>query len=548
MDEEKTNNPGEQKPDDNKDDNKGFSFEELQKQIQNALKNIGGNNSFIIPISPQKPPPGPQKPPEQKQKEDADKVLEIIKNFNFKPKEIKEYLDRYVIKQDEAKRVLSVAVCDHYNNIRRCLSGSESSSNPLEYVKQNILLLGPTGVGKTYLVKCLASLIGVPFVKADATKYSATGYVGGNVEDLVRDLVKIADSNSELAQYGIIYIDEIDKIASLTVDDGKDVSGKGVQINLLKIMEDSEVNLVSQTDMFSQFESVMDMMHGKGGKNKKRTINTKNILFIVSGAFEGLTEIIKKRSYGTQIGFGKEGTTNKSKSAYLKEAGTADFIKYGFEPEFIGRLPVRVACEELEPEDLELIMTSSEGSILRQYISDFDGYGIKFSLDREAIAHIAKEAHKQQTGARGIMTVIEKIFRNFKYELPSIGVTDFNASHETVTDPEASLKKIIFESTDSHYISLKNDIDKFVQQFAVDNAVILKFNKQAEKVLIDEAISSGKTIYTLCSMKFKDYPYGLKLISGSLEGNTLNVTAKMIKDPDKELSAIISDFYKKNGN
>lgn len=542
MDEEKKNN--EQKQNESKDD-KGFSFDELQKQIQNALKNLGGANSFIIPITGKKPQQGPEEPPAEKEKDDSKEILEVIKNFKFKPKEIKEYLDRYVIKQDEAKRVLSVAVCDHYNNIRRCLASDEKASS-FEYVKQNIILLGPTGVGKTYLIKCLANLIGVPFVKADATKYSATGYVGANVEDLVRDLVKIADGNAELAQYGIIYIDEIDKIASHTVDDGRDVSGKGVQINLLKLMEDSEVNMLSQTDMFSQFESVMDMMHGKG-KNKKRTINTKNILFIVSGAFENLSEIIKKRMHGAQIGFGKEGSGDKARSVYLKQANTADFIKYGFEPEFIGRLPVRVSCDELTPEDLELIMTSSEGSILRQYIVDFEGYGIKFALDREAISFIAKEAYKQQTGARGIMTVMENIFRNFKYELPSIGADSFHASFETVKAPEECLKKIISESTDSHYVLLKNDIAKFIEQFAVENGVILKFNKLAEKALIDEAMALGKTIYTLCSMKFKDYPYGLKLISGSLESNTLNVTPKMIKDPDKELSNIISDFYKKNG-
>lgn len=428
-----------QKPD-NKEDDKNFSFEDLQKQIQNALKNLGGANSFIIPINAKKPESGPEKPSEEK--DDSKEILEVIKNFNFKPKEIKEYLDRYVIKQDEAKRVLSVAVCDHYNNIRRCLSGDEKVLSPIEYVKQNILLLGPTGVGKTYLIKCLANLIGVPFVKADATKYSATGYVGANVEDLVRDLVKIADGNDELAQYGIIYIDEIDKIASQTIDDGKDVSGKGVQINLLKLMEDSEVNMLSQTDMFSQFESVMDMMHGKG-KNKKRTINTKNILFIVSGAFENLSEIIKKRMHGTQIGFGRESGSDKTRSVYLKQANTADFIKYGFEPEFIGRLPVRVSCEELAPEDLELIMTSSEGSILRQYILDFEGYGIKFDLDKKAISFIAKEAHKQQTGARGIMTVMEKIFRNFKYELPSTKINELHATLDTVSNPEKEILKMI---------------------------------------------------------------------------------------------------------
>ena len=528
------------KSNDKKEKDNQIPFDDIQKQIQNALKNLGAN-SFVIPIQAKRVE-HENEPPEEKTEDSSKKVLEIIKNFRLKPREVKEYLDRYVVKQEEAKKVLSVSVCDHYNNIRRCMEkGSEIS---LEYAKQNILLLGPTGVGKTYLVKCLANLIGVPFVKADATKYSATGYVGSNVEDLVRDLVKIADGNAELAQYGIVYIDEIDKIASSPSDSGLDVSGKGVQINLLKLMEDSEVNLQSQTDMLGQFESVMDAMHGKG-KNKKRTINTKNILFIVSGAFESLSDIVKKRVSGAQIGFGKDGAAEKEKSFYLKQSTTADFIKFGFEPEFIGRLPVRVACNELSAEDLEKIMINSEGSILKQYIHDFEGYNIKFEVDKEAISCIAKEAYKQQTGARGIMTVMEGIFRNFKYELPSIGITNFKANFQTVSAPEKSLEQLISESKDSHCETLKKDIIKFCEQFKAENGINLTFNKQAEKALIEEALASGKTVYTLCREKFKDYPYGLKLISGLLGNNTLNVTVKMVKFPDQELSNLISAKYKK---
>ncbi len=515
-------------------------FDDIQKQIQDALKNLGAN-SFVIPIQAKRAG-HENKPTEEKPEDSSKKVLEIIKNFKLKPREVKEYLDRYVVKQEEAKKVLSVSVCDHYNNVRRCMG--KNADVTLEYAKQNILLLGPTGVGKTYLVKCLANLIGVPFVKADATKYSATGYVGSNVEDLVRDLVKIADGNVELAQYGIVYIDEIDKIAASTVDSGLDVSGKGVQINLLKLMEDSDVNLQSQTDMLGQFESVMDAMHGKG-KNKKSTISTKNILFIVSGAFENLSDIIKKRVSGAQIGFGKDGATEKEKSFYLKQSTTPDFIKFGFEPEFIGRLPVRVACNELSAEDLEKVMTNSEGSILKQYVHDFEGYNIKFEVDEESISFIAKEAYKQQTGARGIMTVMEEIFRNFKYELPSVGLTNFKANIKTVSAPEESLKKLISESKDYHCEALKKDIIKFCEQFKSENGIVLIFNKQAEKALIAEALSTGKTVYTLCWAKFKDYPYGLKLISGKIKSSTLNITAKMVKSPEQELSNLISAKYKK---
>ena len=292
---------------DQKNTGSSFSFEELQKQLQEAMKNLG-TGSFIMPIkTPSKTENKSQdkdKTKPQQEKNDPEEALKVIKNFDLKPKQIKEYLDRFVIKQEEAKKVLSVAVCDHYNHIRKCMKNGTASFG--DYTKQNVILLGPTGVGKTYLIKCLANLIGVPFVKADATKYSATGYVGHDVEDLVRDLVKISDGNTELAQCGIIYIDEIDKIATRSSEGSRDVSGRGVQVNLLKLMEDSEVNLQSQTDMMGQFESVMDMMHGSG-KKKKKTINTRNILFIVSGSFDRLSDMIKKRVDGSLIGFGSEG-------------------------------------------------------------------------------------------------------------------------------------------------------------------------------------------------------------------------------------------------
>ena len=186
-----------------------------------------------------------------------DEKLESIRSFDRKPKEIRDYLDRFVIKQEQAKRVLSVAVCDHYNHVRRCLDGEEKEQ--AEYVKPNVLLLGPTGVGKTFLMRNVAKLIGVPFVKADATKFSETGYVGYDVDDLVRDLVKSAEGDVDLAQYGIIYIDEIDKIASESSRSGRDVSGRGVQINLLKLMEETEVNLHSPQDMMGQMKAFMEM-------------------------------------------------------------------------------------------------------------------------------------------------------------------------------------------------------------------------------------------------------------------------------------------------
>ena len=524
-----------------KEKDHSLSFEEMQKQLQNALKNIKPN-SFIIPVQQQNKEDQQDK---KKPEENSNKILEILKDFNLKPKEVKEYLDRFVIKQEEAKKILSVAVCDHYNHIKNCIQKKKDDS--WEYTKQNVLLLGPTGVGKTYLVKCLANLIGVPFVRADATKYSATGYVGHDVEDLVRDLVKLANGNTELAQYGIIYIDEIDKIASSSIDGTQDVSGRGVQINLLKLMEDSAVNLVSQTDMLGQMESMVDMMHGRGGgEKKKRTINTEHILFIVSGSFDKLSGIIKKRVAGAQIGFGKDGIKSVLKSEYLKKSTTADFIKFGFEPEFIGRLPIRVACEELLACDLEQVLTDSEGSILKQYVHDFTGYDIDFEITNDAISHIASKAYKQQTGARGLMTVMERIFRNFKFELPSTEISSFIVDAQTVENPDNILHKIINESTKMCNKHLHKEIEYFIKNYKNKYGFTLTFNKAAVNAIMKLSSSTTKSPTGICLDKFKDYHLGLNLIADELKNKTFTITAKMVKNPDKELSNRIAKFYKRD--
>jgi len=429
--------------------------------------------------------------------------------------------------------VLSVAICDHYNHVSRILS-DEPLINP-EYSKQNVLLLGPTGVGKTYLIKNIAKLIGVPFVKADATKFSETGYVGSDVEDLVRDLVKAADGNVELAQYGIIFVDEIDKIANEAGMGGRDISGRGVQINFLKLMEETEVNLFSSSDMMAQMQAVMEMQRGK--KPKRRSINTKNILFIVSGAFDKLAESIKKRMTQNELGFGATMNGNdEDVSSFLRYAETADFVKYGFEPEFIGRVPVRVACKSLTAKDLEYILTKSEGSILNQYYDDFSGYGIQLNIKEGVIAKIAEAASKEGTGARGLMTVLERLFREFKFELPSSPITDFDVTTEMMEDTTAYLRKLKQENTHLQEDLWLKEIERFSTDFEEQYGFRMKFKESAKKALIKEAMETDCSMRALCTEKFKDFEHGFLIIFNQTGQKTFNIGKLAVLHPDREIS------------
>jgi endopeptidase Clp ATP-binding regulatory subunit ClpX len=531
-------------------------LEEIQKQLHDLLNNKNVQVAFAPfmdsmkakesggkeekEVKESKPPPP----------EDAtrDERLDTIRSFDRRPKEIRDYLDRFVIKQEQAKRVLSVAVCDHYNHVRRCLENEKLAKT--EYVKPNVLLLGPTGVGKTFLMRNVAKLIGVPFVKADATKFSETGYVGYDVEDIVRDLVKSADGDVELAEFGIVYVDEIDKIASESSRNGKDVSGRGVQINLLKLMEETEVNLHAPQDMMGQMKSFMDMQ--KGNKPKKSTVSTRNILFIVSGAFDQLGENIRKRLDLNRIGFGSvEENISSSESAnrFLCQAETRDFIDYGFEPEFIGRLPVRVACEELTKEDLAEILSSSEGNVLEQYKNDFSGYDITIKIKPDAIEKIAEKAAEEKTGARGLVTILEKTFRDFKFELPSTAIRDFSVSANTVENPGEELEILLEEKRDQLDDSLLEDVDRYAEQFKKEYGFVLKFRKAAKVAIVKESISENRSVVAICERKFSDFIHGLGIINQRTGKKEFMIDKKVVDDPDKELSQwVVESFDKKQDN
>jgi endopeptidase Clp ATP-binding regulatory subunit ClpX len=402
-------------------------------------------------------------------------------------------------------------------------------------------------VGKTFLMRNVAQLIGVPFVKADATKFSETGYVGYDVDDLVRDLVKAADGDTELAQYGIVYVDEIDKIAAEASKSGRDVSGRGVQINLLKLMEETDVNLHSPQDMMGQMKAFMDMQ--KGGKPKKPTLSTKNILFIVSGAFDQLGENVRKRLNLNRIGFGSSDELNQSEipaSTFLGKAETRDFIDYGFEPEFIGRLPVRVACEELTREDLREILLSSEGNVLEQYRSDFSGYNIDFRISDDAISMIAENAVEEKTGARGLVTVLERTFRDFKFELPSTGIKSFEVDEQTVKNPEASIRELIEQNRDHVDDSMLEDVDRFIEEFKRNHGFELRIRKPAKVALVKLARQENRSVLAFCERKFADFQHGLSIIEQRTGKNSFVIERKAIDDPDKELSKwVIESFGQK---
>jgi len=539
-----------------KKDDDDNNLDDLHKQLRDLLNNKNVQVAFAPFMESMKAGVEEDEDPSEgdgggsgdsSQEPSPESRLESIRGFDRRPKEIRDYLDRFVIKQEQAKRVLSVAVCDHYNHVRRCLKGEKLAK--AEYVKPNVLLLGPTGVGKTYLMRTVAKLIGVPFVKADATKFSETGYVGYDVDDLVRDLVKAADGDVELAEFGIIYVDEIDKIASESSSSGRDVSGRGVQINLLKLMEETEVNLHSPQDMMGQMKAFMEMQ--KGRKPGKSTISTRNILFIVSGAFDQLAENVRKRLDVHRIGFSSpedQEADESSTSRFLSRAETTDFIKYGFEPEFIGRLPVRVACEELNKHDLSQILRSSEGNVLEQYENDFAGYDIKFAIDDEAIDRIAEEASREKTGARGLVTVLERTFRDFKFELPSSGVRSFEVDSRVVEEPEEALVRILEENKDQLDESMLGDVDRYSDDFKREHGFALKMRKAAKVALVKMALKENRSVRAVCERKFRDFEHGLGIISQRTGKKDFVIDKKVVDDPDKELSRWVVESFENKGS
>jgi ATP-dependent Clp protease ATP-binding subunit ClpX len=423
------------------DDHKGNlpSQKELEKELSEYLSRKYGERVKIISAGFL---PQTDRIEEDRRKDVASGPTEV--DFNVRPEELVSYLDEYVVRQEEAKAILATKICTHFNRIRYTMQHPEQAGRNVGRIKNNVLLSGPTGVGKTYLVKLIAQRLGVPFVKGDATKFSETGYVGGDVEDLVRDLVREAGGDIEKAQHGIIYVDEIDKIAASPQRLGTDVSRTGVQRAFLKPMEETEVELKVPHDPISQIEAIEH--YRVTGKREKQVVNTRNILFIMSGAFAGLEEIVKNRVRQQSIGFEGRLPSKKQASHFLKRIKAEDLIQYGFESEFIGRLPVLAVLDELTVDDLYQILINPNSTVVVGKKQDFLAYSIRILFEDEALMEIARRASEEQTGARGLVSVMEKVLLPFEKKLPSTAIEYLVVTTEVVHQPRQELERLLHES------------------------------------------------------------------------------------------------------
>jgi len=568
------------------------SPKEIEKEISEFLSKKFKNNVKVI-----SPVVLPQELTLDKGKESSHKAKKI--KFDLLPEDLIAYLDQYIVKQDMAKAVLATKICTHFNRIKRAEDSPDDFNEVVGSIKNNVLMIGPTGVGKTYIIKLIAKKIGVPFVKGDATKFSETGYVGGDVEDLIRDLVHEADDDIELAQHGIIYIDEIDKIASSRNLIGADVSRTGVQRALLKPMEETEIDLKVPHDPISMIQEIERFR--KTGKRKKLTVNTKNILFIMSGAFNDLTQIIKKRIKDQGIGFGARITSPKEDTDLLKHVKSEDLIEYGFESEFVGRLPVRSVLEKLTENDLFEILKNPNNPIIISKKLDFAAYGIDIKFEDETLRILAENAFSENTGARGLVSAIESKMLLFEKKLPSKGTKKFPVTAAVIENPEESLEALIVspdeKKINESFKKLSNKEKEFIKTYLksnkknlsekynlvmtpsridiiaeyytrhiIDTGITIKriksFYDEIKKIelyffkkhdinivleedaidyIIEQLVTSEIHIDAFYKQLTKDFEFGLKLVREKTEKNRFFISRKALLNPESFISELIKD-------
>lgn len=584
-------------------DSKVPDQKELEKELNEYLgKKYGDRIRLVVPMLF----PKPQMEEVSKEEKELGEGKKKI-HFDLKPEELEAFLNDYIVRQDEAKEILATKICTHFNRIKFTeMTKGHNRYEGVGHIKNNILMVGPTGVGKTYLIKLIAKKIGVPFVKGDATKFSETGYVGGDVEDLVRDLVYEANGDIETAQYGIIYVDEVDKIASSNNLIGPDVSRTGVQRALLKPMEETEVDLKVPHDPISQLEAIEH--YRKTGKREKRTVNTKNILFIMSGAFSGLEELIKKRLNREGIGFGAEIRSKDEQAEHLKHVKAEDLIAYGFESEFIGRLPVTTVFEKLEVDDLHAILKNPNNPIILGKKKDFKSYGIDIQFEEEALYGLAVKACEEKTGARGLVSAVEKVLIKFEKRLPSTDIRKFVVTRALVEDPNRELERLLqdpsnpemlekFESllsrektalkesvlhreaefkkrygivfregridlivnrmiekgydvntVSEEVVEVQRQVEEFERDFQRRTGIDLEFSEEAIHRITEIVLNEDGKGAGLFSRLSKDYEYGFELIRDKTGQREFTVTRETVDDPEGYLNRMIREIYRRQSD
>jgi len=571
---------------------------ELEKELSEYLSKKYGNRIKII--SPFIFPKGQEVSTDEGKSGDKKGETPL---FDMLPEELEAYLESFIIKQGQAKAVLATKICTHFNRIEYLKKhAGKKKTVGVGMIKNNVIMIGPTGVGKTYMIKLIAQKLGVPFVKGDATKFSETGYVGGDVEDLIRDLVNEANDSIEVAENGIVYIDEIDKIASARNIIGHDVSRTGVQRALLKPMEETDVDLKVPHDAVSQIQAIEH--YRRTGKKEKKMVNTKNILFIMSGAFGDLAEIIKKRLQSQGMGFEADVRPAEVPWEILKEVTAKDLIEFGFESEFVGRLPVVVVFDELTKDDLVEILKNPNNPVILSKRQDFGAYDIDIKFEDEALVKIAEMAALEKTGARGLVSAIEKVLIPFEKHLPSISIKRLLVTPELVDNPDAALLSLKKNFNDpeilerfergakreferlKEYISTKSgdfnqvsglviyerrieliaeiyfkttidintafeDFREMYSQIKLQEASLLdkldiniSFEDSAVDEIIAKAITTGQEAGTLTLQLANKLEYGLKLVRDRSGMENFIINGEAVTDMEKYINNLVQNFYR----